>query len=309
MIPTKHMFILIVVIFLALSQVPLLKNAYLLSFFQDFFCLLLIAQTWAIFSGLTGYTSLASAAFFGMGAYASVFFPMALPAKIIFSGLFSVVTGLPIALLTLRLRGLHFVVLTFIYNLFLQHFFANVVFAGRETSGILVPVIDAETAFYSLLFLNLAGLLVSLIIHRSFWGHALSCIGQDEIKAESIGINTMFYKISTFLLHAFFVGAVGSVRILRMFYIEPAVAFSLRYSFEPLIAAIMGGAATFIGPIVGTAIIQVIARILIFNFPEYYFLILGVLMIIFICYRPEGIFGAKLGIKMLRKTGRPKIVH
>ncbi|MEM1587333.1 MAG: branched-chain amino acid ABC transporter permease [Candidatus Bathyarchaeia archaeon] len=294
MVSTKYMLFLIVVIFLVLSQIPLLENAYLISFFQDFFCLLLIAQTWAVFSGLTGYTSLAGAAFFGIGAYASVLFPAPLPARIMISGLFSVIAGLPIALLTLRLRGLHFVVLTFIYNLFLQHFFANVVFAGRETSGILVPVISAEIAFYSLLILNLAGLLVSLIIHRSFWGYALSCIGQDEIKAESIGINTTFYKISMFLLHTFFVGAVGSVRILRMFYIEPAVAFSLRYSFEPLIAAIMGGAATFIGPIIGTAIIQVIARILIFNFPEYYFLILGVLMIVFICYKPEGIFGVRL---------------
>lgn len=294
MVSTKHMFILIVIIFLVLSQVPLFENAYLLSFFQDFFCLLLIAQTWAIFSGLTGYTSLAGAAFFGIGAYVSVIFPMALPARIIFSGLFSAVAGLPIALLTLRLRGLHFVVLTFIYNLFLQHFFANIVFAGRETSGILVPVIGAETAFYSLLILNLAGLLVSLVIHRSFWGYVLSCIGQDEIKAESIGINTTFYKVFTFLLHAFFAGAVGSIRILRMFYIEPAVAFSLRYSFEPLIAAIMGGMTTFIGPIVGTAIIQVIARLLIFNFPEYYFLVLGVLIIVFICYRPEGIFGTRL---------------
>lgn len=246
-----------------------------------------------MFSGLTGYTSLASAAFFGVGAYASVFSPYELPIRVIVSGLVSVVAGVPIALLTLRLKGLHFIVLSFIYTFFLQYLFLFVIFAGRETPGILVPTIGTDIAYYGLLVISLITLLTSLIIHRSFWGHALFCIGQDEIKAESIGINTTLYKVVTFLVGAFFAGAAGSVRVLRMFYIEPSIAFSLRYSFEPIIAAIMGGAATFVGPIAGTAIIQTASRLLILSFPEYYFLILGVLLVVFVCYRPGGIFGAK----------------
>jgi branched-chain amino acid transport system permease protein len=250
-------------------------------------------MSWAVFSGLTGYTSLASAAFFGIGAYASVFFPYALPIRIFVSGLVSVVAGLPIALLTLRLKGLHFIVLSFIYNFFLQYLFSFVIFAGRETPGILVPTISAEIAYYCLLAISLITLLTSLIVHRSFWGYALFCVGQDEIKAESIGINTTFYKVVTFLVSAFFAGAAGSVRVLRMFYIEPSTAFSLRYSFEPIIAATMGGAATFLGPIVGTTIIQTISRLLILSFPEYYFLVLGILLVVFVCYKPRGIFGAR----------------
>jgi len=289
----QRIFIITILVFLALSLIPLTENAYLLSFLQDFFCLLTLTTGWAVFSGLTGYTSLATAAFFGIGAYTSVFFPFVLPLRIVVSGLVSVVAALPIALLTLRLRGLHFIVLSFVYNIFLQHFFSFVIFAERETSGILIPVISSGLSYYYLLAISLIALLTSLVIHRSFWGYALLCIGQDEIKAESIGINTTFYKVITFLITAFFAGAVGSIRVLRMFYIEPSIAFSLRYSFEPVIAAIMGGVTTFLGPIVGTAIIQIISRLLIFNFPEYYFLILGILLVVFICYRPRGIFGTQ----------------
>ncbi|MEM2889453.1 MAG: branched-chain amino acid ABC transporter permease [Candidatus Bathyarchaeia archaeon] len=289
----QRVFILIAIIFLALALVPLSENSYLISFLQDFFCFLILTESWALFSGLTGYTSLASAAFFGVGAYASVFSPYALPIRVILSGLVSVVAGAPIALLTLRLKGLHFIVLSFIYNFFLQYLFSFVIFAGRETPGILVPTIGSEIAYYSLLAISLITLLTSLSVHQSFWGRALFCIGHDEIKAESIGINTTLYKIITFLVSAFFAGAAGSIRVLRMFYIEPSTAFSLRYSFEPIIAAIMGGASTFIGPIAGTAIIQIISRLLILSFPEYYFLILGVILVVFVCYKPRGIFGAK----------------
>jgi branched-chain amino acid transport system permease protein len=285
--------IIIILVFVALSSVPSIENAYLISFLQDFFCLLTLTTSWAVFSGLTGYTSLATAAFFGIGAYCSVFFPYVLPLRVVISGLVSVLVALPIALLTLRLRGLHFIVLSFVYNYFLQHFFSFIIFAGRETPGILVPTISPEISYYYLLVICLIALLTSLVIHRSFWGYALFCIGQDEIKAESIGINTTFYKVMTFLTTAFFAGAVGSIRVLRMFYIEPTIAFSLRYSFEPVIAAIMGGAATFLGPIIGTSVIQIISRLLIFNFPEYYFLILGILLVVFICYKPRGIFGAR----------------
>src|SRR3970282_3006043 len=104
--------------------------------------------------------------------------------------------------------------------------------------------------------LCLAGLavLTALALRRSRWGYALAGIGSDEERAETLGIDTTRVKIGTFALSAAFMGAVVAAMAPRWTYLDPQV-FNPFVSFQTVIMALLGGATTVAGPIMGAVFI------------------------------------------------------
>jgi branched-chain amino acid transport system permease protein len=196
-----------------------------------------------------------------------------------------------IGLLTLRLKGIYFILFTFGASALLRAaiFWWETNVAG--TVGRIVIGPGTQQIYYYVVGVFAATLIVSFIIRESKYGHALRGIGQNERAAAHIGINVTLLKTVTFAASAFFMGALGSVMALRWTYIDPTIAFNPLISFLPVLMAIFGGTAQFYGPILGAAIFTILQEFLITQYPYYFMLIMGSTLVLVVLFLPEGLAG------------------
>jgi branched-chain amino acid transport system permease protein len=174
-----------------------------------------------MFSGATGYISLATAAFYGLGIYCgALFYPVsgnALPliVVVLIAGAASFVLAFIIGAITLRLKGIYFAMFTFGLVLLFKEviFYWEIVIEG--TRGRIVALESNETVYYYLLGIFILTMLVAYFIRRSKYGLALQSIGENEEAAAHSGVNVTMTKILTFAISAVFMGAAG-VRTQRL---------------------------------------------------------------------------------------------
>jgi len=281
---------------------PLYVQPYFIILLNTIFMYIILTLSWAIFSGPTRYISLASAAFFGVGAYVSAVIGqvLSLPLVIATGGLVSFILALFIGLLTLRLKGIYFIIFTFGVSELIRHFILwwEAKFAG--TVGRWVVAVDHTTVYYVMLIIFIMALLTAYHIRRSKFGLALRSIGEHEEAAAHIGINVTILKTITFAISAFFMGATGAIMATRWTYIDPGIAFNSLFSFMPVLMAIFGGIGQLYGPILGATILTLLEEVLITEFPYYYMLLFGIILIAVILFLPNGLVGL---IEKLGKRG------
>jgi len=250
-----------------------------------------------MFSGSTGYMSLATAAFLGIGIYTSAFLfskewaLLPLPAVIVIGGLVSFILALLVGLVTLRLKGIYFAIFTFGLVVLIRQL---LVFWELQIIGIrgqhVIPV-SGETVYYVMLGIAVATLLAVYFIRRSKLGLAMQSIGGNEEAAAHMGINTTMVKVIAFAISAFFMGAAGAIMGPSWIYVDPTVAFDIFYSFMPVLMAVFGGMGQLYGPVVGAAVFAYTERALRLQFSYYYMLAFGIILIIVILYLPGGLVG------------------
>jgi branched-chain amino acid transport system permease protein len=279
------------IVLVLLATLPRYATAYTIILLTGILMYIILTVSWVIFSGPTGYISLAPAAFFGVGIYTSAILGKALPlpAVIAMGGLASFCLALLIGALTLRLRGIYFTIFTFglvelIKNLLLWY---EVNITG--TRGRFVILVDNKTIYYGMFIIFVMTLLTAYLIRRSKFGLALQSIGESEEAAAHIGINVTLLKVVTFAISAVFTGAAGSIIATRWTYVDPYIAFNYLYSFMTVLMAIFGGMGLFYGPILGAAVIAYLEEILITRFPYYYMLLFGLILVVVILFLPKGL--------------------
>jgi branched-chain amino acid transport system permease protein len=280
-------------IFILLAFLPLYGSAYTVILLTAIFMYIVLTVSWVIFSGPTGYISLAPAAFFGVGIYTSAVLGKAisLPIVIGIGALASFCLALLVGALTLRLRGIYFSMFTFGLVVLIQQLLLWWEVNKTHTRGRFVIVVDNTTIYYVMLTIFVILLLTAYFIRRSKYGLALQSIGEDEEAAAHTGINVTVLKIITFAISAFFMGAAGAIMATRWTYIDPYIAFNPLFSFMPVLMAILGGMGQFYGPILGAAVFAYLEELLITRFPYYYMLIFGIILVVAILYLPGGLVG------------------
>ena len=171
---------LLLLIFILLATSPLYAPQYTVILLTSIFMYIIIAVSWTMFSGPTGYISLASAAFFGVGIYTSAILGRALPLPIVIciGGLSSFCLALLIGALTLRLRGIYFVMFTFGLVELLLHFILWWEVNITGTTGRVVPTVGNTTVYYLMLIIFAILMLTAYFIKHSKFGLALQCIGR-----------------------------------------------------------------------------------------------------------------------------------
>lgn len=270
-----------------------------------------LTLSWTMFSGPTRYISLATAAFFGVGVYATTVlnkvFP--LPAIILSGGLVSFTLALFIGLLTLRLKGIYFILFTFGTSALLR---ASINWWETNVAGTVGRIVigpGTETVYYYLVGVFAATLLVTYIVRESKYGLALRSIGQNEKAALHIGINVTLLKTVTFAASAFFIGATGTIMAHRWTYIDSTIAFNPLISFLPVLMAIFGGTSRFYGPILGATIFTILQEFLITRYPYYFMIIMGATLVLVIVFLPEGLVGIieRSKQQLNRVPGSPRI--
>ncbi len=283
--------ILILLILLATS--PLYAPAYTVILLSSILMYTIITVSWVIFSGPTGYMSLAPAAFFGVGIYTSAILgnEFSLPIVIGIAGLASVCLALLVGALTLRLRGIYFAIFTFGLVELIKHLVLYLELHITGTRGRFVIPVDHTTVYYVMLSIFVTLMLTTYLIRRSRFGLALQSIGENEEAAAHTGINVTLVKVITFAISASFIGAAGAIMATRWTYIDPYIAFNPLFSFMPVLMAIFGGMGQLYGPILGAVIFSYLEEFLITRFPELYMLIFGIILVVAILYLPRGLVG------------------
>ena len=283
--------ILILLILLATS--PLYAPGYPVILLSSILMYTVITVSWVIFSGPTGYTSLAPAAFFGVGIYNSAILGNELPLLIVIviGGLASFCLALLVGALTLRLRGIYFAIFTFGLVELIKHLLLYLELHITGTRGRFVIPVDHTTVYYVMLGIFVALMLTTYLIRRSRFGLALQSIGENEEAAAHTGVNVTLVKIITFAISAFFIGAAGAIMATRWTYIDPYIAFNPLFSFMPVLMALFGGMGQLYGPILGAVVFTYLEEFLITRFAELYMLIFGIILVVAILYLPNGLVG------------------
>lgn len=286
--------IVAVVAVVLLAFVPMVADGYILSLAISLLNYTVLATAWALFSGPTRYVSLATVAFFGIGAYAVAVFGevLAWPLVLLIGLGVAVAVALVVGFSTLRLSGVYFVIFTFgLAELIRQLVTWYEVNVTRTLGRYVFVDITTEQIYWQLLGLAVLVFIAGILIRRSRLGIALRVIGDDEMVARHIGINTTLAKVALFTLSAAFMTLVGAIMAPRWTYIDPAIAFNPVVSFQVLIMALLGGVHRLYGPILGVVPLALLFEYLLANFPNHFSILIGLAFMLIVYAVPRGIAG------------------
>jgi branched-chain amino acid transport system permease protein len=287
---------------LLLATVPLFADGYGLSLGIGMLSYIVLATSWAMFSGPTRYISLATVAFFGLGTYTVGVLGEVLPWPIVLlvAGLSGVALALLVGLSTMRLAGAYFVIFTFgLTELIRQLVTWYEVNVTRTIGRYVFLDITQDEIYWQLLALGAALFLTGFLIERSRLGFALRVIGGDETVARHVGIDTARVKVALFALSALFMTLTGAIMAPRWTYIDPTIAFNPVVSFQAVIMALLGGVQRLWGPLLGVIPLTLLFEYLNAYFPNHFSLLLGLVFLLIVYLLPSGVAG------LLGRGGRP----
>ena len=195
-----------------------------------------------------------------------------------------------IGLAVLHLRGAYFAVITFGLTELVLHSITYVEKTVFETAGrIISDAPENDVIYWTVLGITLLAIATAILVRSSRLGFALSGIGGDEERAQTLGVNTRRIKVIAFSLSAFFPGALGAAMAVRWTYIEPLSVFNPFIGFQTVLIAMVGGAQTLIGPIVSSVFFSLLTEFLRLRFPYAFLMVLGALLVVLVLYLPGGL--------------------
>ncbi|TGE36704.1 branched-chain amino acid ABC transporter permease [Desulfosporosinus fructosivorans] len=266
-------------------------------------CIYIILSTSLnLINGITGQFSIGHAGFMAVGAYVSAMITAILHGPLILGILAgatgAALAGLLVGLPTLRLKGDYLAIATLGFGEIVRIVFLNMEIVGGAAGFTLPSKITWTWAFLLMV--------VSVVLIKNFVGstHGRACISirENEIAAESMGINTTKYKVMAFTIGAFFAGLAGAIYANYMYIIQPGT-FSFLKSFDILVMVVLGGLGSISGGIVG-AIVYTLISALLAGIPEWRLVITAVFLVVMMIFRPTGIMGTKeFSLGFLRKKG------
>ena len=251
---------------LLLWRVPFPMHVLIMACFYAF-----LGTAWNLVGGYVGQVSIGHAAFYGIGAYVATltFLEFGIsPWLCMFLGascaaLFAIGIGIP----SVRFRGggAFFALVTIAFAETVRLVFLNLKIGGGAY-GVWMPVLPESFLnfqfhsskvpyYYIILAFLMAEILVFHRILKSRWGYYFVAIREDEIKAESVGINTTKYKLIAIVISAFFTAIGGVFYAQYVLYFDPFSVFSLELSVYMVLVATIGGRGTLLGPVVGSFIL------------------------------------------------------
>ncbi len=281
------------VLTLAAAAVPSVAGDYYVGVGLSLLMYVALTQSWTLLSGMTGYVSLGHVVFYGLGAYVAVLLWREVPLAAIVAlaalaaFLFAALIGLP----ALRVRGPYFVILTF--GLAELAKYIVIVIEGwlGKFSRVVFGAPGLDTLFYIMLGLAAAATTLTFLVRRSRFGRGLLALRENEEAAETVGVPTVRFKLFAYALSALIPGAVGSVMVLRQNYFEPAQIFDPVISFSIVTMAVVGGSEDVKGPLLGAGAFVLLSELLWANAPQLYMVLVGLLLIVFVLFAPQGLSG------------------
>ena len=300
----KRELLVLTPVVVCLALLPVLKpDIYYLSALFSLFLYAALSCGWNIFGGYTGYMNFGHAAFFGIGTYTSALllikFGLSPFYTSILGGVISAILAGIIGYPCLRLRGPYFVLVTLCMGLAVRVVVINVEWTGSSTGlwlkSLPVKIFANRVIFYeTMLALMVLTILIAMWIEKSKYGFGLRSIFQDEDSAETQGVNATQLKIVAFIISAFLAGMAGGIYGYYRSYIHPDFIFDISISILVVLMALLGGRQSWVGPVIGAAILVIINEVLTAYVgigAEFSRIIYGMLLVVVIMYLPNGLIG------------------
>lgn len=259
---------------------------------------ILAAQGVSILTGYTGLVSVGHGGFLAIGAYTAALLTKHTGADMLVSlvaaGAVAGVVGMAMALIFLRLAGPFLAIGTLGFAFFVGTIVNNVkVFEGREGISLPVnkvlgiPVGDIGLYYVAVVVLALVTLFIYSLV-RSSVGRALKGLRDAEKAAQSCGVNRLYYRTLAFTISAAITGVAGALNGVATRYVSAEVYSDIWYSVDILVAAVVGGSAMLMGPIVGGVFVAMLPFLL-EKLADFSFILKGVVLIAVLMFAPAGI--------------------
>jgi branched-chain amino acid transport system permease protein len=260
-----------------------------------------LAVSLNLINGYTGQFSLGHAGFMAIGAYTSAMLTTTLGAKLLplcggqtwilfpltlyVGGMMASVAGLLVGVPSLRLKGDYLAIVTLGFGEIIRVIIQNIDAVGGPRGLIGIP--DYSTLFWTF---GLASITVYTVwaLVNSTYGRGFIAVNDDEIAAEAMGINTTRYKITAFVVGAFFAGLAGGIYAHFKQYIAPQ-GFGFDKSIEIVVMVILGGMGKNVGVIIAAVLLTVLNETL-RKFGDYRMILYSLLIIGLMIARPQGLF-------------------
>lgn len=316
----RHL-VVIAVLAVALVPVPLFLPAAQQSVAVRVLIFAVMAIGWNVMSGFGGMFSFGHAAYFGLGAYVSVWLLVerevspwiGMVAGAIVAALFAALIGF--LALRYKLKGAYFALSTFAFAEMLRLLATNSDLVNRAV-GYNVPLRDpslwwmqfepgASEYFWIALALTVAALAVSVLFLRSKLGRFTIAVRDDEEAAAALGVPVLRTKLLTIALSAAITSVAGTFYVQYYFFVDPDVAFGPDVSIQAILPAVIGGVATIWGPVIGALVLGPLSDLtatLLRNPPAALEFLQGragldvivyaILLIVIVLLLPQGVYGA-----------------
>jgi branched-chain amino acid transport system permease protein len=296
----------ILVVGLLLATIPFFKPpAFYESFLYLAFHWVVLATSWNILSGYSGYFSFGHGAFFGVGMYTTSTlagkldwpFLWTLPAAGVVAAIFGVVLG-AVVFRAGRLRGELFALLTLAVTFVIATIVLNTPIDGGPgvyLSAVPLPALmnSPSSTFYMLaLALMLITLWTAWGIYRAKLGTGLFAIHDDEDVAEVMGVPTYRYKLIALAVSCALAGVAGGIQAMFVSYVTVGETFNITVPLYVVLMSVLGGSRHWFGPAVGATVVTVLLYL--FTSGEYAVLgraLVGLILILVILFMPGGVMG------------------
>jgi branched-chain amino acid transport system permease protein len=292
--------IISILVVVGLASVPFWSTVAICRTMVTFFTLLALAQMWNLLGGYAGLISVGQQAYIGLGAYGVWYLGDELGlhpfVSVFLAGGLAVLVALPVGPLIFRLRGGYFAIGTWVVAEAVRIVVSNIQATGGGSGKTIIsaarlPITTRIPGTYWLaLVVAVGSVLLVYFLLRSRTGLALTAIRDNDLAAQSSGVNVFRAKLYVYLLAAFGCGVVGAVVAVNLLRIQPSAAFSINWTAYALFIVVIGGFGTIEGPIIGSVIYFALLQSL-SQYGTTYMLLLGVIAVVVVTKAPRGIWG------------------
>ena len=292
-----------------LLVVPLLLPPYFLEILISVMLFGYLGAAWNILGGYAGQFSFGHAAYFGIGAYTSTLLFLRLGVSpwlgMLVGGVLATTFGLAAGYLSFRygLRGPYFSLVTLAFAEMLRVVAVNTKAVGSSL-GLVIPSREAAPwhfvfgsklpYYYVILAMAIAALWVTRRVERSKLGYSLQAIRENEEAAEAAGVDALGMKLRAMAISSFMTALGGTFYAQYFAYIDPAITFGPSVSIQGLLQAIVGGAGTVLGPVLGAFVltpVSELSRAAMRGRAGVDVMVYGLILILVISFLPHGLMG------------------
>ncbi len=297
---------LVYAIVLGLSEVGIINN-YIQATIATICINIILAVSLNLVTGFTGQFSLGHAGFMAIGAYATALITIEMDSTLgliiglLVGALLAALVGFLVGLPTLRLRGDYLAIATLGMAEIVRILLLNFEFTNGAAGLAGIP----RLVGWNTLFL---ATVITIVVIRNFltssMGRACIAVREDEIAAESVGINTARAKVMAFTIGAFFGGIAGGIYASYFYFLKPDL-FGFMKSIDILVIVVLGGLGSLSGSVIAAVLLAVISTLL-QPFPELRMIIYSGALVLLMIFRPQGLLGSRELSTMIFSRLKPR---
>jgi branched-chain amino acid transport system permease protein len=265
-------------------------NRYYLGVAIDVGVAIIMAVSLNLINGYTGQFSLGHAGFMAVGGFTAAKLTLVttnamFPVSLLFGGLMAAVVGLIVGVPSLRLKGDYLAIVTLGFGEIIRVIFQNSPAFGSATGLTGIP--QLTTIFWTYGTAAVTVYVITSMVNSTY-GRGFICVHDDEVAAAAVGINPIRYKVTAFVVGAFFAGVAGALYAHQKSVMQPD-GFGFIHSIDFVVMVILGGMGNTAGVIAAAVVLTLLPEFL-RQFASYRMIIYSLLIIGLMMARPQGLF-------------------